>query len=219
MAVTGTSQFHIDLKEDVYVPVAVDAEREMDGHLMVRATYFVVTTSAPGSIWEIELPPLAPLDGVGAVGLVGVVFSALRPPDSEGSDAGFDLFSAPEDVAAIFALEEDAPLVTVQFEDTWFPYDRLAEAGVWDGSGPANGLPKRGDVYRVGLSVFQDSYRYSAQDISLDQFLDADWDGQILYSPAETAAIRAWSQSQIDKAKAAYKDKEVKLQSRTWRWE
>jgi hypothetical protein len=219
MAITGKSQPRIDLKEDVYIPVAVDAEREMDDHLMVRATYFVVTTSAPGSIWEIELPPLAPLDGVGAVGLVGVVFSALRPPDSEGSDAGFDLFSAPEDVTAIFALEEDAPLVTVQFEDTWLPYDRLAGAGSWDGSEAAKDKPERGDVYRVGLSVFQDSYRYSARDISLDQFLDADWDGQILYSPSETAAIRAWSQSQIDKAKAAYKDKDVKLQSRTWKWE
>ena len=153
------------------------------------------------------------------MGLVGVVFSALRPPDSEGSDAEFDLFSAPEDVAAIFALEEDAPLVTVQFEDTWLPYERLAGAGAWGGSETSKDKPERGDVYRVGLSVFQDSYRYSARDISLEQFLNTDWDGRILYSPSETAAIRAWSQGQIDKAKAAYKDKDVKLQSRIWKWE
>ena len=209
----------IDLRSDIFIPVAVDADREVDGQLMVRATYFVITTAAPGSIWEVKLPPLARLHGVGAAGIVGVVFSAVRASVDPMSETHFDLFSTPEDVAAIFALEDDAPLITVQFEDTWFPADRLAKAGVWGDSEPAKGQPERGDVYRVGLSVFQDSYRYSARDISLDQFLASDWDGQVLYSPAETAAIRAWSQSQIDQAKAAYKQKKVKLQRRNWEWE
>jgi hypothetical protein len=41
-------------KSNVYIPVAIDAEREVDGHPMVRVTYFVISSDAPAAVWQID---------------------------------------------------------------------------------------------------------------------------------------------------------------------
>lgn len=170
---------------------------------MVRVTYFAVTTDAPASVWEVELPPVAQLHGIGALGLAGVVYSALRESETPGAGtAESGLFTDAEEVAAIFALEESGLPLSVQVEDVWMPRD-------WFDSEPV-----RGDVYRVALDAFQTAYRYTSGIIGPDQLIELDASGQVISSPVETEAVMQWSQDQIDASKRAFPDKEVKLR---WR--
>ncbi|MET0695938.1 MAG: hypothetical protein ABWZ58_00810 [Acidimicrobiia bacterium] len=191
------------LRDGVFIPVVIDAERVVDGEEMVRVTYFAVTTDAPAAVWEVELPAVAQLHGIGALGLAGVVYGALREVVTPGADTvDFDLFMDADDVAAIFALEESGMPLTVQVEDVWMPRSWFDDE------------PVRGDVYRVGLEVFQAAYRYTAGTIGPHLLLEIDVRGQVISSPAETEAMTQWSEDQIEATRRAFPDKEVKLR---WR--
>lgn len=191
------------LRDGLFIPVVIDAERVVDGEEMVRVTYFAVTTDAPAAVWEVELPAVAQLHGIGVLGLAGVIYGALRDVGSPRADeADFDLFMEADDVAAIFALEESGTPLTVQVEDVWMPRSWF------------DAEPVRGDVYRVALDVFQAAYRYTAGTIGPDLLIEIDVRGQVLNSPAETEAVTEWSQDQIEATRRAFPDKEVKLR---WR--
>lgn len=194
----------VALSHRVFIPVVVDAERIVDGEEMVRVTYFAVTTDSPAAVWEVELPPLAQLHGIGALGLAGVVYGALREPSAPGETVEFDLFTEADDVAAIFALEESGMPLSVQIEDVWMP------VGWFDRS---QGMT-RGEVFRVGLYAFQHAYRYTEGAIGLDRLLELDVSGQVVGSPVETEAVGRWSQDQIEASRRAFPDKTLKLR---WR--
>ena len=83
-----------------------------------------------------------------------------------------------------------------------------------EGSTESGSELERGRVYRVALPLFQDAYRYTGGDLDLDQLLAIEPDGQVLSSPMETAALRDWSQEQIDATRAAFPEKDVKLRYR-----
>lgn len=204
----------INLGHDIFVPLSVDAAREVDDVAMVRATYFIVTTEAPASVWEIELPPLARLHGLGALGMLGVVFSALRQTETTGRElTEFDLFRGPDDVATIFALEEDG-LLSIQLEDVWLPTRWCSGAPVWGSEkGWTSGESiERGDVFRVDVELFQQAYRYGSGDITIDQLLLEDPAGRVFRSPRETFAFRIWADEQIEKSRQAFDDEPSDLQ-------
>lgn len=207
----------INLEHDVFVPVAIDAEREIDEIPMLRATYFVVTTDAPSSVWEIELPPLARLHGLGALGMLGVVFSALRQKEETGRQVTkFDLFTDPDDVAAMFEMEREGTL-SIQLEDIWFPQQWCAGAPAWGSPEELREAPiKRGEVFRVGAELFQQAYRYGAGDINTPQLLETDPTGMVFRSPQESEALRGWAQNQIDNTRRAFLEKELKLRVRPY---
>ena len=187
----------------MFIPVVIDAERVVDGDEMVRVTYFSVTTDAPAAVWEVDLPAVAQLHGIGALGLAGVVYGALRDDGGSGSDtADFDLFTDSDDVAAIFALEESITPLSVQIEDVWMPRSWFDDQ------------PVRGDVYRVALEIFQSAYRYTAGTIGPDHLHEVEASGQVISSPVETEAVTQWSQDQIEATRRAFPDKDVKLR---WR--
>lgn len=197
------------LQEDVYIPVAVDAERVIEGIPMVRATYFVVRTNAPTAFWELELPAVASLHGVGAIGIAGVVYGTLR----DRGTTGIDLFSSPDDVAAIFALEAEGLPLSVDLEDVWIPKPWIMAAQTDEPTGNGDELA-RGEVFRVALPVFQQAYRYTAGDLDMIALLGTEALGQILHSPEETDALHAWSVEQIEITRQAFPSKTVKLR---WR--
>lgn len=207
-----------ELRYRAFIPVTIDAVRDIEGIDMARVTYFALTSDAPSAVWEIELPPLARLHGVGALGLAGIVYSAMRESDQVGRESvEFDLFERPDDVAAIFSLEEGDSPVTVQIEDVWMPASWFRRVAVWGGEDEprrADSDLERGQVYRVALPLFQGAYRYTAGEIGLDQLIAIDAEDQVLVSPVEGEAIRGWSQDQIDATRAAFSDKEVKLRYR-----
>jgi hypothetical protein len=199
------------LQEEVFIPVAVDAEREIEGVQMVRATYFVVRTNAPMAFWELELPPLASLRGVGAIGIAGVVYGALR----EGGTSEIDLFSSSRDIGAVFALEAEGLPLSVDLEDVWIPKSWIVAAQAGDGStGDSDDELARGEVFRVALPVFQQVYRYTAGDLDLIELLGTEASGQVHHSPEETDALHAWSAEQIEITRQAFPSKTVKLRYR-----
>ena len=208
----------VELRRNVFVPVAIDAERVIDGVDMVRVTYFALTTDAPADVWEVELPPLARLHGIGALGLAGVIYSAMREESGPGQDTiEFDLFSRAGDVAAIFALEQEGTPLSVQVEDVWMPRTWFTRVQVWDEPDPDPDQSvelARGHVFRVALPAFQEAYRYTAGDVSLDVLIERDVSDQIVSSPVETEAMMAWSQAQIDETRRAFPGKDVKLRYR-----
>jgi hypothetical protein len=189
------------LTDGVFIPVVIDAERVVDGVEMVRVTYFAVTTDAPAAVWEVDLPAVAQLHGIGALGLAGVVYGALREDGGSGP-ADFGVFTDADDVAAIFALEESSTPLSVQIEDVWMPRSWFDDQ------------PVRGDVYRVALEIFQSAYRYTAGTIGLDHLHEVEASGRVISSPVETEAVTQWSQDQIEATRRAFPDKEVKLR---WR--
>lgn len=204
----------IEHREQVFIPVAVDAERLIDGVRLLRATYFLVTTESPRSIWEIELPGVARLHGLGALGMSGVVFSPLRRTEVAGRElTSYDLFIDAADISAIFALEE-AGFVSIQLEDIWLPHFWCREAAVWGGDGTDGSDVERGDVFRVSARLFPQAYRYATGELDLDGLLDLRVEGQLFRSHAETQALRDWAQLQIEEAKRAFAAKEVKLRVR-----
>jgi len=199
------------LQEEVFIPVALDAEREIEGVQMVRATYFVVRTNAPMAFWELELPPLASLHGVGAIGIAGVVYGALR----EGGSSEIDLFSSSRDIGAVFALEAEGLPLSVDLEDVWIPKSWIVAAQAGDEStGDSDDELARGEVFRVALPVFQQVYRYTAGDLDLIELLDTEASGQVHHSPEETDALHAWSAEQIEITRQAFPSKTVKLRYR-----
>ena len=186
----------------MFIPVVIDAERVVDGEEMVRVTYFAITTDAPAAVWEVELPAVAQLHGIGALGLAGVVYGAIREGAGTGNAVEFDLFADADDVAAIFALEESSMPLAVQLEDVWMPRSWFDDE------------PIRGDVYRVALDIFQSAYRYTAGTVGPEHLHEVDVSGQVISSPVETEAMSQWSQDQIEATRRAFPDKEVKLR---WR--
>jgi hypothetical protein len=199
------------LQEEVFIPVAVDAEREIEGVQMVRATYFVVRTNAPMAFWELELPPLASLHGVGAIGIAGVVYGALR----EGGSSEIDLFSSSRDIGAVFALEAEGLPLSVDLEDVWIPKLWIVAAQAGDEpTGDSDDELARGEVFRVALPVFQQVYRYTAGDLDLTELLGTEASGQVHHSPEETDALYAWSAEQIEITRQAFPSKTVKLRYR-----
>ncbi|MGH9893518.1 MAG: hypothetical protein ACREA0_16330, partial [bacterium] len=166
---------------EVFVPVAVDAERTIDGTEMSRVTYFVITTEAPGSDWQIPLPPVATLAGVGALGVSGVVYRALRAAgDRHGAEP--DLFTRPSDISALFALEGRDPSLSIQLEDVWIPTDWLRGARDWGTDMRGGRQAERGLVYRIGLATFQATYRYTAGDYDLEALTEVEGGEDVFFS-------------------------------------
>ncbi len=188
------------------MPVAVDASRLVDGVETLRATYFIVTADSPGSVWEIDLPPLAQMRGLGAIGMLGVVFSTLRPVGADGRDqTRFDVFADPGDIASIFALEDGDAGLSVQLEDIWLPQSWCRDVPDWGYEQARDDEPiQRGDVLRVALELFRNAFLFSTGDINVETLMGSDTSGRIFRSPRETAALRYWADDQIEKSKRAF---------------
>ena len=190
-------------RADKFVPVTIDAERQVSDVDVYRSTYLIVTTNAPADVWEVDLPPLVGLHGLGALGMLGVVCGAIRATEETGRElTSFDVFSDPADIGAIFSLEQDGPL-SIQVEDVWLPRAWCADVSDWEG-GHGGEEVQRGDVFRVAIRLFQLAYRYSSGDIPIDELLEVDTTGDVYRSRRETAAFRYWADAQIEESREAF---------------
>lgn len=181
---------------------------------MSRVTYFVVTTDSPSSEWQIPLPTVGTLAGVGALGVAGVVYRALRSGIDASADHEADLFVRSADIAALFALEHTNPSLSIQLEDVWLPTDWLREARDWGTETRHGRHPERGLVYRVGLMTFQAAYRYTSGDVDLEALAELGGGDDVFFSPIETDALRRWAQGEIDQARESFPRKDLKLRYR-----
>lgn len=167
------------------VPVIVDAIRVIEPTPMARATYFVVTSEVPEPSWVVR-GGAASGAFLEVLGLTGVI---CRP----GPPA--HLFSEPQQISDLFESIESNRGLSVESEDLWLP-------AAWF---PGAGEPRRGEVYRVDLGLFQLAYRFRAEEVSPRELLDIDLPkGAISFSSSETAAFQAWAEEQIDRSRALY---------------
>ncbi len=202
-------------RSDIWVPIAVDAERLISDVPMVRCTYFVIASEVPIRQWSIDLPPAAPVEAVEALGLLGVVHAPR--PDSAGVSEmrPYGIFSDPSEVAALFQVERHQPGLSVELEDIWVLSEWLQGAQKLEFSGNVASLrtrkPRRNDVYRVALDLFQVLYRYANDDTSLSELLHTAWQGQVLFSPTDTSAFAEWAQNEIDETIRRFPSMELKL--------
>jgi hypothetical protein len=175
------------------VPVSVDAIRTIDNTPMARVTYFIVTSVVPEPGWLIRAGMVAGTS-LQVLGLMGVICR----PGSPGL-----LFAEPHQIAELFELIEANPGLSVESEDLWIPTSWF----------PGPDDPEPGEVYRVDLPLFQATYRFRAEALSQNEFLEtAPWEGTISFSPSETAAFQAWAKAQIEESRTLYpKDPQLEL--------
>lgn len=176
----------VESRSAVSVPVSVDAVRSVEDVEMVRAVFFVValTDASPATVWPSATRPGVTVP-VLLLGGLGVIHRPLT---------GGDRFGHVDEVVELFTqLDTDESLI--EFEDVWLPVAWLA----------AEHAPARGDVYRIAEQVFRAAYRYRVETLSLADLMTTEIAaGDVVYSPAETQVLRAWSARQIADARQLY---------------
>jgi hypothetical protein len=198
----------------VFIPVGIDAIREIEGTDMVRVTYFVVSTDAPGPSWEVDLPELTEEHGVSVLGTSGIVYRAIHAgAEYEGRRRG--LFIDPEDISSIFGLEDEGSPFIVPLEDVWMPASWFVGVEMWGDEPETIAVEEdpmaRGEVYRVAIEAFRDAQRYTSGEIGLDELTASVSAGALFRSPVETEALRTWSEGQIEAARRAFPDQPLIL--------
>ena len=176
------------------VPVVVDDSKSYGKFRITRCTYFTIECDAPSSNWVLELgkksiPFLL-------IGLSGLIVRPIR---------GGRLFESSDSIDELFDTIESHPSLYVDINDLWLP-NKLFQ-----------GLPHRGQVYRVGFKLFHVAYLYREERISEDQFLRqcSELKGNIRLSKKETRSFANWSRFQIQKAKDSFpKNKGLRLEYR-----
>jgi hypothetical protein len=176
------------------VPVVVDDVKCYGKFKITRCTYFTIECDAPSSNWVLELEKKSiPFLLIGLSGLI------VRPI------GGGRLFESSDSLDELFNTIESHPSLYVDINDLWLP-NKLFQ-----------GVPHRGDVYRVGIELFHVAYLYREERISEDQFSRqcSERKGNIRFSKKETRSVENWSRFQIQKAKDSFpKNKGLRLEYR-----
>lgn len=159
------------------VPISVETPaRGFFG--MVRCHYICIECDTPDSQWQLGVGGLAMPFLM--IGLAGIVQQPLGGPR----------FDTPDVIERFFAQLEQAPSLSINFEDIWVPSTLLrAPTHV-------------GDVYRVGRDLFQWAYRFREGAVSQQDFETycIEFQRQIIFSEDETIAFTKWSTEQIFRA-------------------
>jgi hypothetical protein len=176
------------------VPVVVDDVKRYGKFKMTRCTYFTIECDAPSSNWVLELGKKSiPFLLIGLSGLI------VRPI------GGGRLFESSDSIDELFKTIESDPSLYVDINDLWLP-NKLFQ-----------GLPHRGEVYRVGSRLFHVAYLCREERISEDQFFRqcSELKSLIRLSKKETRSFASWSRLQIERARDSYpKSKGLELK---WR--
>ncbi len=168
--------------DDVSIPVVVDDVKSTRDFPMTRCTYFSVECEHPSPDWVLAMPELGlPFLMLGLSGIV------TQPSEDH------PLFDTPERFEDFYSNVEQHKDLFVDSNDIWLP-NSLFRAG----------SAKRGDVFRIGLGLFERAcgYRYDAVDF--DQFtrIVRELDEPPRPSPEETRALHDWTWHHIDLIKA-----------------
>jgi hypothetical protein len=162
---------------------------------MVRCFYLAVEFDTPDDGWALEIGgerfPLLML------GLTGVVQAAF---DGEH-------FHEPYLIERFIDIVE-AKGGLISFEDIWIPKEVFHRAVAV------------GDVYRVGIALFREAFRFRDSRMSEERFrgIAQEFRNQIEFSPQETGAFRNWSSGTIERiAHEGPKDARFRLERKAER--
>lgn len=162
---------------------------------MVRCFYLAMEFDTPDEGWTLGIGPgTFPFL---MLGLTGIVQTSL---DGEH-------FHEPYLIEALIDIVE-AKGALVSFEDIWLPKEVFHRE------------PEVGEVYRVGVTLFREAFRFRDARISEERFrgLAQEFRNQIEFSSRETSAFRDWSAGTIERiAHEGPKDRRLQLERRSER--
>lgn len=171
-------------ERSVSIPVSVDAIRDVNETPMARATYMIVTSEAPTPGWVVGLRREVGLP-LRVLGQVGVIYRPSRWSTR---------FRSASQIERLFDLVEANRALSIETEDLWIPTRWMMHGHE----------PKRGDVYRVDLALFQRAFRFRDEQLSQRSFLETSLKEQVSFSPDETEVFGDWARRQIELARTSY---------------
>jgi hypothetical protein len=165
-------------KDEVTVPVLVDAVRDTPAGELVRCLYYCVESVKPSAGWRLDL-------GGERIPLVFVGFSGVitRPPRRTA-------FKRPESIDSLFDRIENDDQFSVELGHVWIARESFSEN------------PERGQVYRIPLDLFSAGLLYAEERMPLDKFghLTMSRGPRLAPSRDETKAFTGWQKEQLERA-------------------
>jgi hypothetical protein len=162
-------------KQNITVPLIVDAVRNFDELEMVRCLYFSIETDLPHPDWHLSL-------GKFQIPVILVGISAIIVSDSSTGN----VFSSKKRVDDFFrTIEEDLGL-TVSTNDIWFPKSHMSED------------PKPNSLFRVGLPLFLEAYKKRTTETPWEPEIAVSEKPLIIFKRKETEAFLNWTREQVE---------------------
>lgn len=174
------------------IPIQVDSIKTLEDFKRTRFIYYriefddrAVISSRPN---RLKGGPLFSVWGSWAI---------LTGPGPSGRE--HRLFNSPESIQNTIASLEDNERLFLDLGHFWVPNELL-------GTGDILESIKSGDVYRVSVPLFQECYRFAADMISQERWIESclSMTKQLQPSPKESAAFRSWRQDRIKRSSERY---------------
>ncbi|MEN8185519.1 MAG: hypothetical protein ABFR05_00160 [Bacteroidota bacterium] len=182
---------------DNMIPIIVDVERNIDGHQMVRCSYFSVQSDEPLLNWKINIrssnSPIVLLN-LEAI-LVG---SPSNPND----------FKTIEDINEMYDFIEDSNEgLFVDINDIWIPVEMFGKTDI-----------EQGMVFRIPDEQFILLWKFRNDRISIEELFsdeerfvhkmmpDLKQKPPVYFSEEETMAFQKWTYKQIEQSRMRYNE-------------
>lgn len=176
------------------VPVQIDSMKWLNDFQRTRCIYYRVEYD-DGSL---ALPASLREDDSTIVYAWGSWAVLLGPGKSiNNNDQG--LFTSPESIDSTLRGIEETDGLTLDLGHIWLPSELFGEQD------EDNNI-RRGDVYRLGTTLFRQCYQFSAEMITEEQWLGSCKSQRDAIQPSkeETVAFRKWRREQIEQSKERY---------------
>ena len=174
------------------IPVQIDSIKRTGEFQKTRCAYFrIEITDGPIA----EPHPILYNEKVRLA--VWGSWAALMGPDKSIDD--HDLFISPESINRTLVSIEETEGLFLDLGYIWLPNKLLALQD-------RDSEVRNGDVYRLPMQLFHQCYRFIADMITEDEWLDSceSYSNTILSSSQETFAFRQWRKKQIKRSSDRY---------------
>lgn len=184
-------------QNNVNIPVVYDTIREIDGHQMLRCSYFTVQTDEPIPNWNLDLGsesfPILLLN------LEAIIIGSPKSPD---------MFRTPLDIDDMYALIEETAGLFVDINDIWISHSLFKFKEF-----------KSGSVFRLDRELFTYCWKYRNDQISISELIENEIilsskereQSLVYYSEEESDAFKNWTSMQIQQSQELYRQNDSKL--------
>lgn len=174
------------------IPIQVDSIKTQENFKRTRFVYYRI---------EFESGPVistrsSRLKG-GPLYSVWGSWAVLTGPGPSGRN--HKIFDSRESIQDTIANLEENEELFLDLGHFWIPNELLGSEANMESI-------KNGDVYRISVPLFQECYRFAAETISQERWLESclSMARQLKPSPDESAAFRNWRQDQIKRSSERY---------------
>lgn len=174
---------------DIYIsiPVVIDSVKQLSTFQMTRCSYFSIECDIPSTGWNLDLgrPPKIPFL---MLGLSGIIYQPM---------GGGKYFDSPEQLEELFMIFDDSDDLYIDVNDIWLP-NAFFENKI---------NHERGNVFRVGLSLFKIAYRFQKDGFDqglIEHFME--FRQELRYCKVETDILREWNKDRVEESIGDYRE-------------